>query len=321
MCANSSNAASRQVSSSAPIAVSTDGRSCSALARQEPLVAREGGGPVDVGLGVPLALLAALVEGAQLLDLAARTFHVQWRSSGTSTSSLARAAPRCAPRRSRRPRSRRASGGTPRGSSPWAPLLSAIVLVTCGPAGLGHEAEAQELPELVLAAADLGRVEDVLAQHLGAEVARGEGEDGQCRPASSSRCWTLATRKTPGAHALAQQRARARHDAAAMARCPSISSGRSPGEVVVLEERAQEEARVASGSRRARRPRSSSQRSRRSTGVAAAGQRAHQRAPRCGRGCAPRPRRRAAACSGSGGRATTSRARPPRRPRARPTPA
>ncbi len=41
------------------------------LAREEPLIARERDRPVDVGLGVPLALLAALVELAQLFDLAA----------------------------------------------------------------------------------------------------------------------------------------------------------------------------------------------------------------------------------------------------------
>jgi hypothetical protein len=40
-------------------------------ARQEPLVAREGMRPVDVRLGVPLALLALLVEVAELLDLVA----------------------------------------------------------------------------------------------------------------------------------------------------------------------------------------------------------------------------------------------------------
>src|SRR5262249_45888929 len=39
--------------------------------RHEPLVARQRDRPVEVFLGVPLALLAALVERAQLLDLAA----------------------------------------------------------------------------------------------------------------------------------------------------------------------------------------------------------------------------------------------------------
>src|SRR5204863_35378 len=40
------------------------------LLRQKPLAARERDRPVDVGLCVPLAALAALVERAQLLDLA-----------------------------------------------------------------------------------------------------------------------------------------------------------------------------------------------------------------------------------------------------------
>src|SRR5262249_42716931 len=46
------------------------GEDLQALLGQEPLVAREGCRPVDVGLRVPLAALAALVEGAELLDLA-----------------------------------------------------------------------------------------------------------------------------------------------------------------------------------------------------------------------------------------------------------
>src|SRR5262249_31432692 len=47
------------------------GEQRAALLRDEPLVARQRDGPVDVLFGVPLALLAALVERAQLLDLAA----------------------------------------------------------------------------------------------------------------------------------------------------------------------------------------------------------------------------------------------------------
>ena len=46
------------------------GQDLEAFLRQEPLAARERGGPVDVRLRVPLAALAALVERAQLLDLA-----------------------------------------------------------------------------------------------------------------------------------------------------------------------------------------------------------------------------------------------------------
>ena len=54
---------------------------------------------------------------------------------------------------------------------------------------------------------------------------------------------------------------------------------------------------------------------------AAGGERAHQRAPRCARGCARRRRRRAAPCCGSGGRATTCSSPTASATSARPMPA
>ena len=264
-------------------------------------------------LGVPLPLLAALVEGAQLLDLAAVLPGPVQVERHVDVELAAQRRRCCASSTTRRPRSRRASGGTPRESSPSAPLL--VVLVRARRGATRPEAERARGPR-ACAGAPRSASKTVLAQHLVAELARREGEDGQPDQRWQQCAERCAARKRP---ALMPSRSSA--PTPPMMRCdrvaaPRCSSGRSPGELVVLEERAQQQARVGRVARRAgRRARRASARAARPGRRRAASARIEP-LPRCGRGCAPPPRRRAAPCCGSGGRATTCRARRPRRPRA-----
>ena len=66
--------------------------------------------------------------------------------------------------------------------------------------------EAEQVAQLALAATDLRRVEDVLAQHLRAELRRREGENGDADEREQE---MLHVRRSdePRAHALAEERA------------------------------------------------------------------------------------------------------------------
>src|SRR5262245_60317745 len=75
-----------------------------------------------------------------------------------------------------------------------------------------HEPEAQQLTHLALAPPDLGRVERVLAQDLGAEFSRCKWKDDD-PDQGQQKMRHVRGAEAPGAHALAQERADAAEDA------------------------------------------------------------------------------------------------------------
>src|SRR5213592_467955 len=104
------------------------------------------------------------------------------------------------------------------------------------------EAEAEQVAELALPPPDLGRVEDVLAQDLRAELARREGKDREADEREQQVLHVGGAEEARG-HALPEERPDARHHAADRALRLQLP-GRVAREVVVLEQRAEQQARV-----------------------------------------------------------------------------
>src|SRR5262249_23286701 len=139
------------------------------------------------------------------------------------------------PRRCRRPRTRPPAGGTPPGTSP-------STLSSRSPFRRNDETESQQIADFALATTHLGAVELVLAQHLRAELARREGEDGGADQ-REQQVAHVGGAEPARAHALAQESAHAAEDALDGAVALELLR-RVAGEVVVLEQRAQQQARV-----------------------------------------------------------------------------